>query len=446
MALFLPTFILLVFLPIFLVSFAQDDFARLVRALQTEEWYGALLGAWGQGMHRPVLEAYFVLVVQLFGPNATAFHVIALVLHAINAYLLVRLAHSQDLGRRAAWMAGYVYGGHAALLTCVMWPSAASSVLVVTLSLLALNLYFTRAGIWRHPLALAALVLALLTRQIAVVMPLTLVILVWRKSWDDGELTSSTALRGLLRCAPYLAVASVYLVLAYEGQARLAAEGSSYEMGIGSHVVANVTYLAAAASGFLISSSKIVLALVALLFWLLLGRGAIRSLRRGSSLPLAGVAIWVLGITPMVLLVHQQGYAYYSDFALIGVALAIAGLVAGSERLRRPGPYLAILALWGVVATASVWHEYRHSQVRRKSNEAEWVTREMLAHHPTLPRGARILIESRDPLELQWITGFGALFHFLYRDSDLQVDFRGLGDPPAEGSYDARLRMEAFGG
>lgn len=171
----------LALLPTLSAWFLSEDFPYLAAAaavrpndLATVVRTGGAMGVWGPGgdaMFRPLPTLLLVGEVRLFGVDPTVHHSIDLVLHLAVGVLVARLAGDWGVpppGRALAAAIFLLCPPHA---VTVGWVSARSHVLVALFTLAALLLHR------RSPrLALAPATLALATQELAVALPLAVLL------------------------------------------------------------------------------------------------------------------------------------------------------------------------------------------------------------------------------------------------------------------------------
>jgi tetratricopeptide (TPR) repeat protein len=186
----------------------------------------------------------------VWGANPLGHHLTSVLLHAANAFLVVLVAHALlaaarergDKGKRpalleegpalvAATVTGLLFGIHPLHVESVAWVSERKDLLCGLFFLLALHSYARRAAAVRSATASGGLgttapgasllpplgwfVLALLSKPMAVSLPLVLLILDWRPFGRFGS--RQTARHALAEKVPFLALAlasSVITVLA----------------------------------------------------------------------------------------------------------------------------------------------------------------------------------------------------------------------------------------
>jgi tetratricopeptide (TPR) repeat protein len=137
---------------------------------------------------------------RLWGPHATGYHIVNVLLHAIGAVLLWRAL--RRLKVPGAWLAGILFAVHPVGAASAAWITEGKNTLPMVFYLLSLLAYFTyqerEAKRW-YAVALALFLLALLAKSSVVMLPAVLLLCGW---WRRGTLTR----KDLLRSAPFFAL------------------------------------------------------------------------------------------------------------------------------------------------------------------------------------------------------------------------------------------------
>jgi hypothetical protein len=437
----LPLMGALVHAPVVGLPFIQEDYIHLARvrpASLAAPWAAFL--ALDEGWYRPLLEVYFALLHGLFGPVPAGFHAVNIALLALNAGLVAALGHRLGLDRGARVAAAVFYGGHTAFMTLVLWPAAASSLLVVAASLAAL-VVLPRA--WRPArlaLAAALFALALAARENAVVVPALAWLTLWLpgRPWRSGVPGALRAALAALRVtAPCWLLLGLYLLLRSGAMARMATE-TVYAMAVGPHLLSNASALLIQASGLplVLVEGRPWLLVVPLGLWLGVGAGAAWSWRRGHAAPLLGLLWFAVACSPVLLLARHAMDAYYLDLPLVGLALAIgvlarAGLGWAAPRGRMAAPATIVLAGYLVLGGLAVRAAAPRAELVVKAARAAAVVAEARAAYPRLPRGGTLTLTGADDLTY-WATGWGAAFQVAYDDPTLRIVFARPEETPID--------------
>ena len=155
----------------------------------------------GEGHYWPIVYSTFWLEHKLWGFDPTGYHIVNIALNILNCVLLWRLLSM--LAVPGAWIAAALFAVHPVHVEAVAW-------VIERKDLLAVLFYLAAAVTWirfrksptpsAYLLALVLFLMALLSKSIAVTLPVTFLILHW---WKRGRATS----RDWLRLAPFFAVA-----------------------------------------------------------------------------------------------------------------------------------------------------------------------------------------------------------------------------------------------
>ncbi len=308
------------------------------------------------GNYNPLHRAGNWLELMVFGRDPRGFHLVSLVLHALNVLLAFRLAGKLGLPRAAACIAALVFAVHPSRTEAVAWISAQKDLGSALFVLLALNAYSPvltgepgRRG--RRLLAVGLLfLLALLDKSMVLTFPLLLLVLdlAWRRPFRTA----------FLEKVPFLATSAAFALFTLGSAPRIGPLGGSWESHAATAVKAPAIYLARVFWPFSFSARRWVerpasfldLAPVAASALLLAGMAAAILLVRGRHrrrvlLAAAWPAVCllpVLNIVPLPVEVADR----YLYLALLGPLLAAFGGATsagapGSPPASAPRPVLA---------------------------------------------------------------------------------------------------------
>ncbi|MDD9874906.1 MAG: tetratricopeptide repeat protein [Gammaproteobacteria bacterium] len=331
----------------------------------------------------PVLYTTFWLEHKLWAFQPLGYHLVSLLLHLAVTLLLWRLLRRIEVP--GAWLAAAVFAVHPVHVESAVWVIGRKDLLasLFYLGCVLAYLRFVEHGRWgRYALALALFALSLLSKAIAVTLPITLLIWHW---WKSGRVTA----RDGLRIAPFvlLGLAIIAADLIYYRSI----ESRSFDYSLWERLLM-------AAQSLWFYAGKLVwptdLAVIYphwdlspgnLLGWAAVGAGVAVvaglwfSRHRVGRGPLAGVLFFAVTLSPVLGFV-SFGYMRYSFVADRYQYLASAGIIAvlvgamacGARHLPgkwRPGAPVAaavLLATLGVLAwqQAGIYRDnitfYRH--------------------------------------------------------------------------------------
>ncbi len=334
----------------------------------------------------PVTRLSWLADRALWGLNPSGFHATNLLLHVANTLLLFFGLHGATgaLGRSAFVAA--VFGLHPLHVESVAWISARKDLLSALFWLLASGAYLrhARRPSLRHHATVAALLgLSLMSKPMAVTLPLTLLLIdFWplnRFAANPAEPTRKTLTRLLVEKLPLsalcMASAAVTIFTQRAAGAIEAGTAFSFQVRALNAALSYAHYVGAAAwpSGLAayyphpaegVSAGNAVLCGIAIATVTLL---ALRQIRRLPSLAV-GWLFFLITLLPVIGLVQvgQQARAdRYTYVPLVGLALATAwGVTTLSSRARWPRAIamgLGLLTTAGMTAAtnaqARVWRD-----------------------------------------------------------------------------------------
>ncbi|MEW5734834.1 MAG: tetratricopeptide repeat protein [Thermodesulfobacteriota bacterium] len=183
-------FTLLIYLPSFSSGFVWDDnwYVTDNSALRTKAGLAAIWLRPGMTpQYYPLTFTTFFIERRLWGDNPAGYHAVNVTLHLLAALLLWRLLAA--LGMPGAWLAAALFAWHPVAVESVAWISERKNVLCAVFYFSSLQCLLAGFGAIkaRHPLRLYAaglflFLLAMLSKTVAVSLPVVALIILWAKS------------------------------------------------------------------------------------------------------------------------------------------------------------------------------------------------------------------------------------------------------------------------
>jgi len=142
--------------------------------------------------YRPLMHVTFFAALRWFGYNPAGYHVLSILLHAVCSLLVYALVKRRAGDGRVALVAALLFAVHPVHTENVNWISAYPDLQVTLFVLLGWLLYLKIERPWWRAVAVGAcFFLALLAKEIAVVLPVVIIadcrlqIADFRKAWRD---------------------------------------------------------------------------------------------------------------------------------------------------------------------------------------------------------------------------------------------------------------------
>jgi hypothetical protein len=331
------------------IGFLSDDFVLADWALR-RDWVHT-----ETGFFRPVVPMVWALLSFLPFPLELTLHAANVLLHAVNALLIVSLGRSLGLSRGVAVGAGLLFLTFPAMTEAIVWTSGIQDVLMTSLvlaSVVALAGVDDRSSL--GPLAVAAGIVALGVKETAIAAPV-LGWLVWASLDGDRPRARRTL------------VIMTGAAVAYAGFRVLAGMPSAYATGIDRYFVKQLLVEPFATLGepwstqwmhahpaIALARGTLLVLLAAAGFWTWSRRD--REFRRAAML-----AAWVLvGMLPVFSYFHVSAALEGSRYLYLpaaGFSILLAGLIGDAARRLVPrhsaamaAVTLAALAITSVIA------------------------------------------------------------------------------------------------
>lgn len=326
------------------------------------------------GNYHPMTMASLAIDNALFGPGPFVFHLTNVLIHAINAVLVLRLLLALGMRRDAAWAGAVLWAVHPLRVESVAWISGRKDVLFVCFFLAALLAYLRHVKEDAGPrrafgLSLAFFACSLLSKGSAVAFVPVLFLIDW---FLDRRPTTTT----LKEKVPFVVLAIAFGVVAIGAQQSAGAipVGEPYGpiarlaigcYGLGYYVVKTVApwglaalypYPPAATSAPPPGAYAAIAAVVAAAGLIVASRNRFRALALGAGFYLATVAL-VLQIVPVGGALAADRYSYLPAVGLSVALAAVLTRLAFRRAIAVVVIAVSVLLAGATWARCGVWHD-----------------------------------------------------------------------------------------
>jgi tetratricopeptide (TPR) repeat protein len=185
----------------------------LVKSLHIESIKGMFSG-FTVGMYQPVTTFFYAVTYSLFGENPAAFHLLSLVVHAINCFLVFKLLRHFLSSKSIGFLLAVLFLVHPIQVESVAWISALSNLLFSLFFLLAFGFYLKYRSTEKKKhlvFCFILFILSCLSKSAAVVFP---IILLAYDYYISPKLTRTT----LLQKVPFFAISILFGVVTIFGR------------------------------------------------------------------------------------------------------------------------------------------------------------------------------------------------------------------------------------
>ncbi len=161
----------------------------------------------------PITNSVFWIEYHLFGKNADGYHVVNILLQAVNALLVWRVLRRLEIP--GAFLAGLIFGIHPLHAESVAWISELKNVLSMFFLLLSVLCFFEnddRRILSARTAYIASLIfflLALLSKTQVVFLPVALLLCAWWRNSRRPENESKNLRKDFIRTLPFFLIAVV---------------------------------------------------------------------------------------------------------------------------------------------------------------------------------------------------------------------------------------------
>lgn len=358
-----------------------DDHEYVLQNPFIQAWSGANLKAiWTQGhaaSYQPLVFMTHLLEYQAWGLRPAGYHAVNLGLHVLVSLLVMGFLMALGLGRWPSFLAAVWFGVHPLHVESVAWIAERKDVLCACFYMLALVLYVRHAR--RSPArfawaAFGAYLLALLSKPMAITLPIVLVLCDWyigrardRRYWIEK----------LVFVIPALILAGLVWAIHTAADSQGGGLWSNFSLACRAAVFCLWKFIAPVSLSVFYPRTEwncpvpfgIVLSIAAVA----LGGGILWAWRRRSKPPLLGLGWYMLTFLPVSGIV-SIGFVFTADRFMylpsIGPLLAVAAGV-GFLVARRPRLRPLVLALIVLLTAALMVLTWQRCGVWRDA-EALW--------------------------------------------------------------------------
>ncbi len=366
---------------------------------------------------RPVgLHLYYYIIQTLFGSEPRIYHIIRIMILALNVTLLtvmlMRLSKSNVLVLASAFLfITRVCHFDSVFWSCVQDPVAAMFIL------LSLIYYIKPAGITARIISIFFFVLAILSKEVAVVFPALL--LAYEYLFEEGFWSDLG--RVIKKILPYAVITFIFLGIEWEYTALMHSTKGAYQLSFGSNAANNIlNYLK-----FILNGPFDPL----LAFVLIFGAVFYSQMKVKCNEPDLlkwigwGLSWFIISLLPVMFI--QQVAMHYVYIPSMGICFVLGAMFDFVYRQIKANYNRAGLGLAGLFLVLSFYNtlirfnrEYATNVKITKSRAAENYWRDIQNLHPALPPGANLyFIPYRQEASLEYyydVTAGSALFQLIY--------------------------------
>jgi tetratricopeptide (TPR) repeat protein len=207
---------LLAYLPIFNAGFVQWDDKLyiqdngLIRSIDLPK----LFSTYEQGNYHPLTMLVYSIEYQLWGLNASGYHVVNLLFHLLNAFLVFIVVRKISSRQEVALVASLLFGIHPIHVESVAWLAELKDVMYTFFFLLSYRFYLSfskNANTKEYVLALLFFLCSLLSKGMAASLPVLLVL-------TDYFLDGKFSRKKLLATIPFFVLSVIFGLIAIVAQ------------------------------------------------------------------------------------------------------------------------------------------------------------------------------------------------------------------------------------
>ncbi len=431
------------YFPVFSLYFSQDDFFHL--KMSQAESIGDFLGffspknPYGYSFYRPLTTQVYLFGIRfLFGLQPLFFHLVAFVFFLANLLLVFKIVERIVRNRNLGFLAAFLYAINASNLGSLAYIAVFEEIGMTFFFFLSFWFYLQKKK-W----ALLTFILALLSRETAIIFPLLLIFYEWmlgKKEWQKTfPFWLILFLYGFLRIGMGLPNASVYQsVFSLNKICNSFFWYLLWGVGLPEMLVDFV------GPGFEISPNlfnwyrtEMTIILGASLLFLFLAVVAISKLPKKNYKKEIFLVVWFLATLLPVVFWPWHKFSYYLTVPLLGLLGFIIVLLKNLPK------FLMALTVFllAVISLTTINLSWRTYWVITRAKIAENLVCDLKQKYPELPKGTSLYFQN-DP-DYPKISGFGnsstqayyALSgvngpQVIYDDLALKVYYEDIEKPP----------------
>lgn len=153
--------------------FIQDDWGILYSIINKDAWtyLSGVLNPSGILFYRPLGQIYIFLLYSIFGLNPLGYHVIALLIHSLNALIIAFIVMRISRNERLSWVIAFLYATAVGIhMDPLGWIVGIYDLLGAFFFMISFYLFLNN----NRSLSVVSYLLALLTKEATVILPLIL--------------------------------------------------------------------------------------------------------------------------------------------------------------------------------------------------------------------------------------------------------------------------------
>lgn len=418
---FLTTLIVWVYRKALSISFAQDDFVFLNRVAQVKSVKDFVdLFLRSDHFYRPFPRVAFLLAeYSVFGKYAYGYHATNIVIHILNSLLLIKIVQRFINNSIIYFGTGLFYAIHPIHYLSILWISGIQELLVVfglLLSLYLVILHIERHSYIWYIFALISFSVALLSKEIAVIFPVWLIIVISRYN-----LSIQTKIRIL---TGFVVLVIFYFIL-YQSKSGVDTNNGPYSIRVNINVfLINIRLYLLDTLG--LRTAKIELNKILIVFMVFVGfiLLVIRE-KYYRWLMLLGLSWFVSALLPIIFL-SSHNYSYYLSVSWIGGSLILAlilNYIVSAVKLTKSTwemiikriILISMCLLWYFHAQKYIEHQWNIDVggIRMKSQLSTSIMQNLQNEYPTLPINSKLYIRNVSEYDIN-ASGRESMFTFFY--------------------------------